>query len=351
MPIQPPVFFGDSALESLSDFIAKGAYDKVFIFVDTHTREHCLNLFLEEMPVLDDPEILEVEPGEATKDLEIASGLWQALAELGASRSSLLIHLGGGMVTDLGGYVASSYMRGIACVHVPTSLLAMVDAAHGGKTGLDVGGAKNLVGTWYDPQAIAVYPLFLETLPRQEWLSGWAEVIKHGWLAGGGLLDQVLGAEVPPVSIIQQAFAFKREVVAIDPREAGRRKILNLGHTLGHAIESYYLMTNNPMPHGFAIVLGMVAEMRLSEVCCNLSYRHVEAMISLSQRMYDFTPWEQPNPEEVISFMKFDKKKRAGKALFSLLQAPGEPVWDVEVSADAALEAVLFTLRFFEWKA
>ena len=350
MPLQPPVFFGDSALSELSDFLDSHDFDKVFILVDSNTNAHCLNPFLEEIAGLLDPEILEVEPGEASKDLEIASGLWQAMAELGATRNSLLINLGGGMVSDLGGFVASGYMRGVACIHVPTSLLAMVDAAHGGKTGLDVAGIKNLVGAWYDPLAIVVWPAFLETLPRQEWLSGWAEVVKHGLLAGGSLLSVVQQTDVPPLSIIQDAYAFKRGVVALDPREANQRKMLNLGHTLGHALESAYLNSPNPLPHGYAIVLGMVAELFISERLCQLAPEHLLNLVATTKRLYDFTPWEKPDMDAVLGYLKYDKKNKGGKVLFSLLKAPGDAVWGVHVDAESAREALVFSIHAFEWK-
>jgi 3-dehydroquinate synthase len=347
----PPVFYGEEALVSLSSWLQHKQPEGVAVLVDSNTKEACLDLFLESVEDLPPIEILEVDPGEDSKCMEVMAQLWQAMAELGLGRKSVLINLGGGMITDLGGLTAHLYMRGIDFVHVPTSLLGMVDAAHGGKVAVDVGGIKNLAGHFAWPEAVFIDPRFLETLPTLEWKSGWAEVIKHGLLAGGWLAQEVLSLKVPDASAIERAYAFKCEVVAADPLEEGLRAQLNAGHTLGHALESHLMQRQTPMPHGFAVAFGLLAESHLAVRKLGLDPGTVVRLTQVIASLYDFNGWVRPQTEDLLPWLQFDKKNRRGSVRMALIAALGKPQTNVAVSLDECRWALDHTFEQLEWKS
>lgn len=347
----PPVFYGEDALVELGHWLHNWQPEMVAILVDSNAKEACLDIVLEALEELPPIEILEVDPGEDSKCLEVMAQLWQAMAELGLGRKALLINLGGGMITDLGGLTAHLYMRGIPFVHVPTTLLGMVDAAHGGKVAVDVGGIKNLAGHFAWPQAVFIYPPFLESLPTLEWKSGWAEVIKHGLLAGGSLAKEVLQPGVPEVDVIQRAYAFKCTVVEQDPLEEGLRSILNAGHTLGHALESHMLNQQTPMPHGFAVAFGLLAETMLAVRSWGFPAQIAQQLQDRLLEHYDFQGWDRPQVADLLPWLKFDKKNRGGTVRMALLEAPGKPLESVPVSAEDCTWALQQALPLFTWKS
>ena len=208
-----------------------------------------------------------IKPGEQHKNLQTVQRIWKTLMKHHADRNALLINLGGGVITDLGGFAASTYKRGIKFINIPTTLLAMVDAAIGGKTGIDLGGAKNQIGTFAEAEDVLADPVFVSTLPRREILSGMAEMLKYGFIADDNLLEINFDNYQ---DYILCAGEIKREIVAKDPKEAGLRKILNFGHTLGHAIESHCLTSEYPLLHGEAVALGMAGALWLSVKNCGL---------------------------------------------------------------------------------
>ncbi len=242
------------------------------------------------------------------------------------------------MITDLGGFVAGNYKRGIRCVQVPTSLLAQVDAAVGGKTGINVQGVKNAVGLFYEPEAVLFDTDLLQTLPERELISGKAEMFKHGILADPGLfeaLQQLDKAEIPALQLLQRAVEIKCKVVAIDPSEQAERKLLNFGHTLGHAFESYFMYTEQPLLHGEAVFMGMLAETRLA-VALGLLPEAAGETIEKALLPYQVgVSW--PPLEALMPWLLQDKKNRGAKINFSLPIALGEAIFDKQLSPDQLL--------------
>lgn len=274
-----------------------------------------------------------IKPGEQHKNLQTVQRIWKTLMKHHADRNALLINLGGGTVSDLGGFAASTFKRGIKFVNVPTTLLSMVDAAIGGKTGINFGGAKNQIGTFAEAEEVLINPVFLETLPEREIRSGLAEMLKYGFIADSNLLGINLENFY---RYIKRASEIKREIVEKDPLEKGLRKVLNFGHTIGHAIESHYLTKDFPLLHGEAVALGMVAVLWISVKQCGLDdkvldrfEKHLPAL--LPEATISFS---EADIEPVMAYLVHDKKNKGEKLQFVLLEAVGKPVWDVEVPKD-----------------
>ncbi|PTM15835.1 MAG: 3-dehydroquinate synthase, partial [Bacteroidetes bacterium] len=251
-------FFGPDGYDGLDALLQELAPSKTFLLVDSNTT-HCLSVFVPKLGQLDAAfEVLEVPPGEESKSLEVAANLWSVLLEYGADRNSLIINVGGGVVCDLGAFIAATFKRGIPFVNVPTSLLAMVDASVGGKNGINFAGLKNQLGTFTQPNYVLIDPDFLTSLPQQEWESGHAEMLKHALLSGTNWAEAL---QLEPATLalyeIQQSVAFKAAIVREDFKETGKRKVLNLGHTTGHAWESYAAVSGNPCTHGAAVIQGL----------------------------------------------------------------------------------------------
>lgn len=288
-----------------------------------------------------------IKPGEQHKNLQTVQRIWKNLMKHHADRNSLLVNLGGGVITDLGGFSASTYKRGIKFINIPTTLLAMVDAAIGGKTGIDFGGAKNQIGTFAEAEDVLVDPAFLSTLPRREILSGMAEMLKYGFIADDNLLEINIDNYQDH---ILRAGEIKREIVAKDPKEAGLRKILNFGHTLGHSIESHCLTTDCPLLHGEAVALGMAGALWLSVKHCGLDeqvLKDYEKKLPLLLSEADIA-LSDADVEPIMDYLAYDKKNKGSKPQFVLLEAVGKPVWDAEIDVDTieqSLEYVIGNVR------
>ncbi|MBX3102434.1 MAG: 3-dehydroquinate synthase [Bacteroidetes bacterium] len=275
-----------------------------------------------------------VPSGEVYKTLETTQALWRFLLDNGADRKALVFAIGGGVVTDMTAFAASTYMRGVRFILCPTTLLSQVDASMGGKTGIDFAGGKNLVGTFAEPEAVVIGPHFLDTLPPRELLSGYAEVLKHGLIADAAYWHthkQISPQQADASRMVQQSIALKHAVVQKDPREQGLRKTLNFGHTLGHAIESVWLETDTPLLHGEAVALGMQLAAELSVELTGLSVAERDD-ICLHLRQLGFPgPEKLPEPEALFHYLRLDKKNRQGELRFSLLNRIGQCLWDVAV--------------------
>ncbi|NVK26745.1 MAG: 3-dehydroquinate synthase [Flavobacteriia bacterium] len=332
-----------SELDSLLGLCAKSE-SLVFFLVDENTHEKCLVRLIPELPSLGKYEILEVPAGEESKSIEVVYNLWTSLSELGADRKALLVNVGGGMITDLGGFVASTYKRGIEFAHVPTSLLGMVDASLGGKTGIDVQGAKNLVGTFASSKGVYLIPDFLETLPKRETLSGFAEMLKHGLITSEAEWAKVSNSNPLTLwenpDVVRDSMKVKLDVVEEDPKESGPRKHLNFGHTFGHALESYFLEANpdNPLLHGEAIAHGMWMEIEASVMTCNFDRKVASEIQSLIDELYPEISIKESEFEKVLEWLKFDKKNSGGAIRFVLLEKIGKPVRDCDLSEEQMLE-------------
>ena len=345
------VYFNDEGFDFLNRFVAEQHPSKIFLLADKHTNECCtpivLSLLATDIPL----EIIEIEAGETHKHIDTCTQVWYALSELGADRKSLLINIGGGVVTDLGGFVASTYMRGIPFINIPTSLLAMVDASVGGKTGVDLGALKNLVGVINNPQGVVIYPDFLATLPTEELRSGMAEMFKHGLISDESYWHKMCNlselTEAHLGSLIYESVIIKNEVVTQDPTEKGLRKTLNYGHTLGHAIESYCLQNPNRerLLHGEAIAIGMVLATYLSVKELGFSMDKCDQVKAVLGEYFKKQDFSYEEITDICQLMRFDKKNVSGNVHFVLLETIGKPKIDCIVPYEEIYKAFEYYLN------
>jgi 3-dehydroquinate synthase len=315
----------------------------IYVLVDSNTLTHCFPILAEAIPQLQEVELIEVEPGEESKELEICAHIWQTLSEQQADRSALLINLGGGMITDLGGFVASIYKRGIDFINVPTSLLAQVDASVGNKNGIDFLGFKNQLGTFTAPKGVFVCIDFLRTLEKRQLVSGMAEVFKHGLIADANYFHSVINQlkNIDFEEVVHKSIAIKNQIVNNDPLEKGERKKLNFGHTAGHAIESQALNRKVDLLHGEAIAIGMLIELEISILKGLLKNDEKSEVYALFQSFFPLFSIKESDIEEIISLSKQDKKNRNNGFQFTLLTAIGETVINQEVSEKVYHQAIL----------
>lgn len=346
---QAIVHFNENIYSELNSHIKRTNPSKIFVLVDTNTHEYCLPQFLSQMESGDIVvEVMEMPEGEDNKTIDICTGVWEAMAEYYADRKSLMINLGGGVVTDLGGFVASTYMRGIDYINIPTSLLAMVDASVGGKTGVDLGTLKNLVGILNEGSMVLVDSSFLQTLPQNHMVSGYAEMLKHGLIFDAAYWNKLSNLNELDVSdldsLIYQSITIKNTVVTQDPTEKGLRKILNFGHTLGHAIESYFLKNadKTPLLHGEAIAIGMILETYLSNKLCGFDKNDLTTITDVILASFSKVEMSDLDIGTILQLLKHDKKNSHGKIKFVLLEAIGKPKIDCEVSSELILEAFAY---------
>jgi 3-dehydroquinate synthase len=338
--------FQEESYLKLNEFIASNTPSKIFIMVDENTHEHCLPILMEALETSINIEIIEIESGEENKNLDTCSGVWHALTELGADRKSLMINLGGGVITDLGGFVASCFKRGIAFVNIPTTLLSMVDASVGGKTGVDLGVLKNQIGLFSDPEMVLIDTRYLETVTEREIRSGLAEIIKYGLSYDIKIWDEINSFKkfnIKNIStLIHRSIEIKNEVVTEDPKENGLRKILNFGHTLGHAIESYFLESENKekLTHGEAIAIGMITETYISEKLLNFPIEKLNEIKQLLVKIYGKTIIKKSDYNPIIELLIHDKKNVSGSVNFVLLKDFEKYKFNCKVEKDLLIEAL-----------
>ena len=285
-----------------------------------------------------------IKAGEQHKNLQTVQRIWRTLMKQHADRNALLINLGGGVVTDLGGFAASTYKRGIKFINIPTTLLAMVDAAIGGKTGIDFGGGKNQIGTFAEAEEVIIDPVFLETLPQREICSGLAEMLKYGFVADSNLLNVNLENYQ---QYITHCGEIKHEIVMQDLAEKGLRKVLNFGHTLGHAIESHCLTTDYPLLHGEAVALGMLGALWLSVRQCGLDEKVLQDFESQLPMLLSEVEisLSESDIEPILGYLVHDKKNKDEKPQFVLLEAVGKPVWDVEIEPNLVKSSLQYLIK------
>ncbi|MEC3878891.1 3-dehydroquinate synthase [Parapedobacter sp. 10938] len=338
------VFF-DNTLVALDNFLQTHHYSNVFILTDRNTSTHCLPVLQAAVPRLAGYDIIEVDPGEENKNIDFCVGIWKMMLDFGADRQSLLINLGGGVVTDMGGFAASTFKRGIDFVQVPTTLLSQVDASVGGKTGIDMDHVKNIIGTFTQPKAVFIATKFLETLAPRQLVSGFAEMIKHGLIADRDFYEGVKRKDAATMSLadIQHSVAIKNNVVTQDPHEKGLRKILNFGHTIGHAIEGYSLAHDrDPLLHGEAIAVGMICEAYLAHRLNGLGQEALTDIIHTFRQHFPDYRYEKKIYGQLIALMKNDKKNAGDRIGFALLSDIGTCDIDVFVGEEAILESLDF---------
>lgn len=321
------------------------AYDKVFVLADERTARLCLPRLDACAPLAAAGRIV-IGATDTHKTLDTLAAVWSALVAGGATRHSLLVCLGGGMVTDLGGFAAATFKRGIAFVNVPTTLLAMVDAAVGGKTGINFEGLKNEIGAFCESRAVVIDTAFLQTLGEADLRSGYAEMLKHALIEGVAMWRAHLDFDLarPDLARLQemvaQSIAVKSRVVAADPREQGLRKALNLGHTVGHAFESLALERGCPVPHGYAVAWGLVGELYLSTVLRGFPADRMRATVAFVNEYYGRPDFTCKHYGRLCELMRHDKKNAGGNVNFTLLSEVGEICLDCH--ADEALLRDMF---------
>lgn len=340
------VNFKEDAYLKLNKYILGDTPSTIFILVDENTGNDCLPLLLEQLETKQPIEIIEIEAGEENKNLDTCTGVWNALTELRADRKSLLINLGGGVITDLGGFVASTFKRGISFINIPTTLLSMVDASVGGKTGVDLGVLKNQIGLFSDPEMVLIDPHYLKTVSNRELRSGLAEIIKYGLTYDVNLWNKITNFKEINISslnmLIHRSIEIKNEVVTKDPKEAGLRKVLNFGHTLGHAIESYFLESEDKenLTHGEAIAIGMVTETFISESLLNFPSKKLKNLKKYILNIYKKVQINTSDYNAIIELLIHDKKNIGGQVNFVLLTDFEKFKLDCKVEKDLIIKAL-----------
>jgi 3-dehydroquinate synthase len=348
------VVSGENVFSELDKFLTDNYRSpaRVFILVDENTRHYCLPVLHTHTTVLENAEIIEIPSGEKNKTIGTAVWLWNEFISRHADRHSLLVNLGGGVISDLGGFIASTYQRGIHYINIPTTLMAQADAAIGGKTGLNFGDIKNQVGTFYHPQAVFIHAGFLKTLKKEHILNGFAEVIKYALIEDTlmwdrldklNLHDLLQNMSVGDLSwgeLVERSVKIKYDIVERDFHEENSRKLLNFGHTFGHALEALSMKDNNGgLHHGHAVALGILFESWLSFKLAGLPEGEMRSIVTLILSNYEYYPIDRSNNEQLIEIMSHDKKNHDRKLCFTLLQRPGKAIIDQycdnEIIADA----------------
>lgn len=342
-----PIILCESAGEEIDLFLANRKYSSIYILMDENVLESCWPILHHESEILKKAEILLIEAGESQKSIEIASQLWEILNEYGADRSSLIVNFGGGVVSDLGGFIASTFKRGIDFINIPTTLLSMVDASIGGKTGINLQSSKNQVGLFSEPKALFIQTDFLKTLDEKQLHSGWAEMLKHGIIADLDHWKSLISIQhIEPDGLnahILRSIEIKKEVVEQDPTEQNIRKILNFGHTLGHALETWSLQNDyEPLLHGEAVAIGMILESYLSVKISNLSLEEFEEINTQISRYFRHYHISEPFINHLEVLLSQDKKKSGTELNLTFVTTIGKSIINQQCSLDDIKESINF---------
>ena len=337
------IYFNEKGYEEINKTILAKKYSSIFILVDEHTNDFCLPKFLPNLATEIPIEIIEIEAGEEIKNITTCVEIWSILSELGADRKSLIINLGGGVITDIGGFIASTFKRGIDFINVPTTLLGMVDASIGGKNGVDLGNLKNQIGVINVPQLLLIDTSFLETLSQKEMRSGLAEMLKHGLIYDKKYWEQFLVlSEIDFAdfdALIYRSIEIKNEIVKQDPTENGIRKALNFGHTLGHAIESHFLESLTPLLHGEAIAIGMILESYISKekgLLTNEEFHQIKYTIT---DIFEKQIFDENDIKSIQNLLIHDKKNEYGKVQFALINGIGKTTINQSVDNELIIKS------------
>lgn len=339
------IHFSQSSYHFLNEFLENENYSNIFILVDSNTNEYCLSYFLQFLATTKTTEIIEIEAGEEQKNITTCVEIWKILTELGGDRKSVIINLGGGVITDIGGFVASTFKRGIDFINIPTSLLAMVDASVGGKNGVDLGNLKNQIGVINVPKMVIIDTDFLSNLPQNEMRSGLAEMLKHGLIYDKIYWEKFINLSNIDAqeldTLIHRSVEIKNEIVSQDLSENGIRKSLNFGHTLGHAIESYFL--ENPkkktLLHGEAIAVGMILESYISYEKKLITKEELEQIKSVILYYFDKIIFEEKDVQPILNLLIHDKKNEYGKVQFCLLNSIGKHIINQQPDNELIIKA------------
>lgn len=343
------IVFSQQIEAELRKIVKKYPSGKVFLLTDQTAAGFCLPLIQQ---VIDEFSIktIAIWSGEENKNIQSVVQVWDFLSNNGADRKSLLINIGGGMLTDLGGFAASTFKRGLDFVNIPTTLLAQVDASLGGKTGFNFNGLKNEIGVFMEPNSVIINTNFLKTIDRENFLSGFAEMLKHGLIKSREHWDELLAFDMENINynklqeIISHSVAVKEWHVLNDLREQNIRKALNFGHTIGHAFESYAMKTGRPILHGFAVVYGMIAELYLSVKQCGLGIDELNLISSWMIAKYGKFEIQEIDFEALYQLMTHDKKNEGKRINFTLIPEIGK----VEINVDCPKELIIEALNYYK---
>lgn len=334
--------------EDLRSAIQNCPHDKLFVLVDEHTHRLCLPL-IADMECMKQAHVITIGAEDVHKNLETLAFVWKELGDHGATRHSLMINLGGGMVTDLGGFAASTFKRGIQYINIPTTLLAMVDASVGGKTGINFNGLKNEIGVFSPAEYVLIDTTFLQSLDTHNLLSGYAEMLKHGLISTTRHWAELLRFDMNHVdytalqTLVGLSVQIKEDIVEQDPLEKGIRKALNLGHTVGHAFESLALETNRPVLHGYAVAWGIVCELYFSHLKTGFPKDKLRQTIQFIKDNYGALVFDCKQYDRLYEFMTHDKKNSAGIINFTLM---GE-IGDIRINQSATRDDIFEMLDFY----
>jgi 3-dehydroquinate synthase len=327
----------------LQTFFQARNYSSYFVLTDENTQRHCYPKIKNYLP--NTHTVFQIKSGEENKNIETCSAIWQAMTDANLDRHSVVIIIGGGVLGDMGGFCAATYKRGVDFILIPTTLLAQADASIGGKLGIDFDHYKNQIGVFKEPVLTLLHGGFLETLPYSELRSGFAEVIKHALISDEALLTEILRSDIlhqPWDKLLKQSAEFKYSVVSEDPFEKGRRKILNAGHTIGHALESYFLSKRKKILHGEAIAAGLVAEYYIATKRNLLDNTDFQRLSNYILTVYQKLEFEESEINAIASLCTQDKKNKGNKVLCVLPDGIGKVRWDVEISTGEIEESLSF---------
>lgn len=335
--------------QELQDFLSALVYNKLFILTDTNTLEKCYPA-IQDIPAIRKATLITISAGDTHKNIEQLSHIWMCLSNEGASRDSILLNLGGGMITDMGGFAGATFKRGIRTINVPTTLMASVDAAVGGKTGINFNGLKNEIGSFYPPLCVFIDSNFLHTLDRDNLLSGYAEMIKHGLISSMDTYISVMLFDMDtPIDyaffnqMVARSVAVKERIVAEDPNEKGIRKALNFGHTIGHAFESLSFRKDRPILHGHAVAAGIICELYLSYKMCGFPMDKLSQIVHYIKTYYPAFIYDCKDYDILYEYITHDKKNEGGIINFTLLAKIG----DVRINQSVSKEKILESLDFY----
>ena len=334
--------------QNLQKAVQSKEFDKLFILTDEHTHELCYPI-ISGFDFLREAHVITIGAGDVHKNLETLAYVWKELGDQGATRHSLMINLGGGMVTDLGGFAASTFKRGIRYINIPTTLLSMVDASVGGKTGINFNGLKNEIGVFSPAECVLIDTQFLKTLDMENLLSGYAEMLKHGIISTTEHWAELLNFDMNSINyqalqeLVAKSVQIKEDIVEQDPFEKGIRKALNVGHTAGHAFESLALESGNPVLHGYAVAWGIVCELYSSYCKVGFPKDKPRQTIQFIKEHYGVLPFDCKQYDRLYEFMTHDKKNSAGIINFTLM---GE-IGDIRINQAATKEEILDMLDFY----
>ncbi|MDP2386338.1 MAG: 3-dehydroquinate synthase [Bacteroidota bacterium] len=339
------IYFEDKEFSSLNKFLKNNSFSNIVVLTDTNVKKHCLSILSKAVSEVKQKNIICIKAGEIYKNLETCQFIWDKLNAFNCDRNSLLINVGGGVISDMGGFCASVYKRGFSFINVPTTCLSMADASVGGKTGIDYHNYKNQIGTFTEPEGVFIYPVFCKTQSKRELINGMAEVLKAGFIADKQLAKDVVAYQKNEnefASLLKQSVVIKNTIVEIDPKEKNIRKSLNFGHTIGHAIESFYLSKKNTLLHGEAIAIGMICE---SYVALKLNLLSEKDFLFVEDSVLHLFKKVKLDPKDfhaILKLMFHDKKNKAGKIKLALIEKPGKPKLDVECSNSLLEDALKY---------